>query len=77
MFSDLGALEKRRVAVLNNFYLSRFVDQLGADVRDNPGASPFMALDLLSEKDLGRGIPHRYRYDAYLLQGLHELITWM
>jgi len=65
------------MAALNDFYLSRFVDQLGADVRDNPGALPSMVLDLLSEKDPGRGIPCRYQHDAYLLQGLHELITWI
>ena len=45
------------------------MDQPDADVRDSPGALPFMALDLLLEEGSRREVPRRYRHDA-------ESFTW-
>ena len=51
----------QKVGVLSDFDLAKFEDQTGVSGRDNTGTLPFMALDLVSERDFRREIPRRYR----------------
>ena len=61
--------DRRKVGVLNDFDLAKFVGQAGASGQENTGTLPFMALDLLSEEGLRGVIPRRYRHEA-------ESFTW-